>query len=211
MTRAHTFRPSWRGRLVLPISLALAGVSLFTGEARAAGAGCFAPGKVGSARAPRASATARLPFKRLDSGLAQEPATIVGLWYVEYTATSTSPGPLPLPDVPFLFAQTYKTWHADGTEWENKIAPPETGYCFGVWKHAAGGSVKLHHVGVIPASDGSIVVIFILDEIDRVSPDGRTYTGTWEFKVHGPADFLGTGPVLQTIAGTVVAARFAVE
>jgi hypothetical protein len=104
-----------------------------------------------------------------------------------------------------------KTWHADGTEWEEKIQPAPAGFCFGVWKRAAQDTVKLHHFGAITGADGSVLAIFWIDEIDRVAPDGRTYSGTWDFKLYGPTDVFGTGPVLQEISGTTAATRITVE
>jgi hypothetical protein len=104
-----------------------------------------------------------------------------------------------------------KTWHADGTEWEEKIQPAPTGYCFGVWTHAAHDTIKLHHFGTITGPDGGTVAIFWQDEINRVAPDGTTYSGTWEFKLYGPTDVYGTGPVLQEIRGVAAARRITVQ
>jgi hypothetical protein len=145
-----------------------------------------------------------------------QPTTIVGLWHVVYTATYTTNGPLPVPLVPpadpFEFSETLKTWHRDGTEWEELIAPPPAGgFCFGVWKPTASGNVKLHHIGVIFAPDGSIATIFYMDELDRVAPDGKTYSGTFDMKFYGPTDVFGAGPVLQEIKGATAATRIIVE
>ena len=158
------------------------------------------------------SASPSPSFGQDESSDPGQPATIVGLWHVIYTANyvSPEPGPLPLPTnlSSFEFAETLKIWHADGTEWEQKIGPPPAGgFCFGVWKHAADGSAKLRHIGVIFADDGSIYAIFYDDEINRVSSDGKTYYGTFDFKIYDKTDVLGTGPVLQEIKGTTAATR----
>lgn len=212
MTRAHRIRLSWPGRLVVPIGLAVAGLSLVASEARA---GCFVPGKGGFAPTPLLSAPARVPLKQQGGEQAQQPATVVGLWYVEYTATYSTSGPLPIPVVPpgsFPFNQSFKTWHSDGTEWENAFLPPAGGnICMGVWQHTANGSVKLHHTGVMWGPDGTMAAIFTEDEIVRVAADGMTYSGSWDFKIHAPTDVLGTGTVLQEISGTVAATRITVQ
>ncbi len=183
---------------------------LFATEARA---GCMNPGKTGSVPIAFLSTQANVPPNSQDGQDVPQPATIVGLWHVIYTATYTTSGPLPVPVAPpdFEFAETMKTWHADGTEWEEKIEPPPAGFCFGVWKHAAGGSEKLHHFGAVTAPDGSVVAVFYEDELNRVAPDGKSYSGTFDFKLYGPTDVLGTGPVLQEIRGTTAATRIAVD
>ena len=50
-------------------------------------------------------------------------ASIVGLWHLIYTAETESGAPI-FPPAPFQFAETFKTWHADGTEFEQRVFPP---------------------------------------------------------------------------------------
>ena len=52
--------------------------------------------------------------------------TIVGLWHLIYTAKSAPPPPA-FPPTPFQFLESLKTWHADGTEFENAFLPPAGG------------------------------------------------------------------------------------
>ena len=214
MIRGNIVRGSWSRRLGALIGLAAIGLLFSASQAIAAG--CVVPGKAVSAPTGFVTARATLPsIQQGDNG--GQPATIVGLWHVIYTATYSTAGPIPVPVIPpgppdsFQFAETMKTWHADGTEWEEKIQPAPTGFCFGVWKHADHDTVKLHHFGAITAPDGSVVAIFYMDEVNRVAPDGTTYSGTWDFKLYAPADVLGTGPVLQEIAGTTAATRITVQ
>ena len=211
MSRAHKFRLSWPGRLALPVGLAVAGLSFAVGDASA---GCFVPGNGNPAARFLLGTPVHAALARQAGEPSREPATIVGLWYVEYTATYATTGPLPVPVVPpgsFPFNQSFKTWHADGTEWENAFLPPTGGnVCMGVWKHTANGSVTLHHTGVMWGPEGTIAGIFTQEETVRVAPDGTTYDGSWDFKIHAPADVLGTGAVLQEISGTVAATRITV-
>jgi hypothetical protein len=118
--------------------------------------------------------------------------SIVGLWHVVYTQSDGSP-----------FNQTFKMWHSDGIEFENAILPPGGGdICYGVWKQTGSRSVKLHHIGVMWAPDGTIAGTFTVDETNTVSEDGKSYTGKFtfsQFKPNGDA-----GPV---ITGTTAAKR----
>jgi hypothetical protein len=121
-----------------------------------------------------------------------ELASIVGLWHVKYTAADNSP-----------FLESFKTWHADGTEFENAFLPPTVGnICFGVWKEDGRRTVKLHHVGLNFNPDGSISGSFTIDETDTVSRDGQTYEGTFDFK----ASDVNGHPQVE-IKGTMLATR----
>lgn len=73
------------------------------------------------------------------------------------------------------------------------------------------GNVKLHHIGLMFAPDGSVANVFTIDEIDRVSRDGKTYEGTFDMKIFDPTDVLGKGTVLQEIKGTTAATRITVD
>ena len=214
--KRQTASQVWRsGRLAVLIGLGVAGVLFAASEAKAAG--CVVPDKAGFAAAAVTSAHASVATHEAASQNSASPATIVGMWHVTYTATSATAGPIPVPVIPpgppdsFQFAETMKTWHADGTEWEEKIQPAPAGFCFSVWSHAAKDTVKLHHFGAITSSDGSVVAIFWQDEVNRVAPDGTTYSGTWDFRLYAPNDVFGEGPVLQEITGTTAATRITVQ
>ena len=215
MRPRNTVRLSWSGRLALLLGLAAIGLLGSVNEAIAAG--CVVPAKTASAPAAFPGARATLAPLPQSSGNGGDPGTIVGMWHVIYTATYSTAGPIPVPVIPpgppasFQFAETMKTWHADGTEWEEKIQPAPTGFCFGVWKRGTQDTVRLHHFGAITDAGGSVVAIFYMDEVNTVAPDGKTYSGTWDFKLYAPSDVLGTGPVLQEIAGTTAATRITVE
>ena len=167
--------------------LALAALGLFLTAANAR-AGCGEPNRAGAG--PRLSW-----LEHQNSG--NQPATIVGLWHVKYTAADGS-----------AFLESFKTWHEDGTEFENALLPPVGGnICFGVWKSVGHLSVRLHHVGVMfnPA-DGSIAATFTQDESNSVASDGKTYSGTFDFKV-----FDTGGNLLQEVKGTLAATRVTVD
>ncbi len=145
--------------------------------------------------------------------------TIVGLWHTIYTATYSTSGPLPVPVVPpgppssFQFLESLKTWHADGTEFEEAFLPPSGGnICVGVWKDTGENSVKLHHIGLMFDSDGKVSFIFTTDETNTVSSNGKTYEGHFTFKLW-PASYdqVGVGTPLQEISGTTAATRITVD
>src|SRR5580700_1636950 len=136
-------------------------------------------------------------------------AFVIGTW------PRRQKGPLPVPVIPpgppssFQFVETFKTWHSDGTEFENAFLPPAGGnICFGVWEDSDHGSVKLHHIGLMFAADGSLSFIFTDDEKNTVANNGKTYSGTFVFKLWPPVfSEVGTGKPLQEIKGTTAATR----
>lgn len=202
------FRNARLFALVALIALGL----LFTPRGASA-AGCAVPYAAG---APILSPLANPQLANAPN----QPFTIVGLWNVNYTATYDDnfplpPGPPATPPFPFL--ESYKTWHADGTEFENAFLPPSGGnVCFGVWKELAHGTVKLHHIGLMFNPDATSPVdavanVFTVDEIDTVAPNGKTYTGTFDFKIFDATDVFGTGTPIAEVKGTIAATRITVD
>jgi hypothetical protein len=205
MNRTEIFRVLWNGRFSALVALVVLGLLLTPTGVKA---GCGMP-------AYKAGAAPPIPFLGPHGDeKSDEPATIVGLWHVIYTATYASglPSP-PFPTTtPFQFVESYKTWHGDGTEFENAFLPPAGGnICFGVWKDLGDGRAKLHHVGLMFAPDGSLSNTFTVDEIDVVAPDGKTYCGSFEFKLFPPNDVFGAGTPLAVAKGTTAGTRIAVD
>ena len=164
---------------------------------------------------PFVSPRANQPSNHQDDEESGQPVTIVGLWHVVYTATYSTSGPLPVPIVPpgsFTVAQSFKTWHADGTEFDNVFMSPSGGnICYGVWKDLGRRTMKVHHVGLMFGPDGSLANIFTVDEIDTVAADGKTYAGTFDQRLYEPTDVFGTGKVVQEFKGTTAATRITVD
>lgn len=188
----------------------LLGLSLLI-SATGAKAGCALPIKAGGAPAiPFVS-----PAAAHGEGERDEHASIVGLWHALYTATSDDNFPPggPYPPTPFQFLESFKTWHGDGTEFENAFLPPAGGnICFGVWREVSEHRVKLHHIGLMFGADGSLSAIFTVDELVKVGRDGNNYTGTFEFQLWPPSyDAVGVGKPISVLKGTVAATRVVVE
>jgi hypothetical protein len=176
--------------------VALVALGLMFTPRNASAAGCAVPYVSG------APVLAPLANPRL-ADEPNQPFSIVGLWHLNYTGTYDDNFPPNQPATPpFPFLESYKTWHADGTEFENAFLPPAGGnICFGVWKDLGRGTVKLHHVGLMfdPVT-GAVANVFTVDEIDTVAPNGKTYKGTFDFKLFDATDVFGTGtPIAEVI------------
>ena len=198
-------RTRWSGRF--SVLAALVGLGLLF-AASGANAGCAVPYKAAAAPA--------IPFVNSHwEEQGNEKASIVGLWHVIYTGTTDDNFPPggPYPPTPFQFLESFKTWHADGTEFENAFLPPTGGnICFGVWKEVDDCTVKLHHIGLMFNPDGSILSIFTVDETDKVASDGKTYKGSFDFKLWPPSyDAVGKGLPISEVKGTTAATRISVN
>jgi hypothetical protein len=219
MNQTNICRALWGGRFTAVVALVAVGL-LFTAAGARAG-GCAPSYKAGAAPSipfvsPQEDAAAK---GQVGADWSSKPATIVGLWHVIYTATSSTSGPLPFPVIPpgppnsFQFVESLKTWHADGTEWENAFLPPAGGnFCYGVWEESGHGSVKLHHIGLMFAADGSLSFIFTDDEENAVANNGKSYSGSFVFRLWPPVfSEVGTGKPLQEVKGTTAATRITVD
>ena len=208
MNRMNILQALRRGQFSALV--ALVGVGLLFTAAGAKAGGCAVPYKAGTA--PGIPFVSPHPDRDRESN---EHATIVGLWHVIYTATydNNFPPGGPHPPTPFPFLESFKTWHGDGTEFENAFLPPSGGnICFGVWKDLDQGTVKLHHIGLMFNPDGTISSIFTVDETDTVASDGKTYTGMFDFKLWPPSyDAVGVGTPIAEVKGTTAATRVAVD
>lgn len=190
---------------------ALALVLAFVPGARAQ---CGFPAKIKPAAWNPTNAAAHFVLAAEKGGDDSYGRSIVGLWHLNYTGTYDENFPPGAPaTAPFPFLESFKTWHADGTEFENAFLPPSSGnICFGVWKDLGHGTVKLHHVGLMfdPAS-GGVSNVFTIDEIDTVAADGKTYKGTFDFKLFGPTDVYGQGSPISEVKGTTAGTRITVD
>jgi len=194
-------------------ALALAAALLLLFSASAARAGCAIPYRAAATPTPHPTA---IPFvsPHPDDDWREE-GSIVGLWHVLYTGHSDDNFPPggPFPTIPFTFNESFKTWHADGTEFENAFLPPAGGnICYGVWKDLGDHRVKLHHLGLIFAADGSMSSIFTDDETITVASDGKTYKGTFTFRLWPPSyEAVGVGTPISEVKGSVAATRITVD
>lgn len=181
----------WKKNRMTWMMVSTLGVASWLGATASAHAACGSFSSLGHASA------VRLPMMSAggeDWRDDREP--IVGLWHVVYTTGGQ------------VFNETLDQWHSDGTEFENAFLPPAVGdICFGVWKTAGWHTVKLHHIGWTFDGTGKTTAdgTFTLDEKNKVSDDGKTYTGTFTFKTFPNQ---GKGVV---VTGTILATRITVD
>lgn len=168
---------------------------MFGATSARAACGLMEPGSKGPIRLPMLAPAAG----DLDDFGPAARTSIVGLWHVVYTAGGAT------------FNETLDQWHSDGTEFENAWLPPDVGnICFGVWKEMRPGTVHLHHIGwtftpgsTPPTASGT----FTIDEINTVSRDGKSYSGSFIFRTYNiDGSFTGT-----EVSGTIAATRITVE
>ncbi len=166
---------------------ALAFLGLFilvsTATLPAKAAGCYAHGARDN--------SVKFPMPGNDGAIG--PNSIVGLWHVVYTVTGGAP-----------FGVSLKEWHSDGTEFENIDHPAVVGnICFGVWKQVDLRTVHLHHTGWTFDDNGNPTGSFTNDEIDTITPNGMSYTGTFIFKVFDTnGDYISGTETTGTIAAS---------
>src|ERR1700728_2253815 len=227
MNRMTIFQVLRSGRFSALFALVGLALLFIVSDAKAAGCGVLPYKTVAAASAPFVSPHGDDRQEGEDSNGF---ASIVGLWHLVYTATDSTSGPLPVPVIPpgpptsFQFLESFKTWHADGTEFENAFLPPAGGnICFGVWKDLGYGKVKLHHIGLMFGGPGSVppedvTNIFTVDETDTVAPNGKTYSGFFDFKLYLPSDcangaggYVCTGKPIAEVTGTTYGVRITVD
>jgi hypothetical protein len=200
------------------VLLAFVSMSFAAGSANA---GCAVPlaGKLPAAASstPTSPTAAKPPFvqpQATDDWDGFDPHPIVGLWHLNYTAESVTGATGIFPPAPpaFPFLESYKTWHRDGTEFEQAFLPPAGGnICFGVWKAVGERTVKLHHIGLMFDDTGAVKAVFTSDEINVVAPNGNTYSGTFTFKLFPPTDVYATGNAIVTVKGNTAGTRITVD
>jgi hypothetical protein len=117
--------------------------------------------------------------------------SIVGLWH----AVLTSPDGFGY--------QSFVSWHADGLEFETADIPPLVGaVCVGVWKQK-GRNVHNNHFGWTWDASGVVPTgSFNLRETLRLSANGNSYTGDFDFQT-----FDINGVLSGEHKGTVTATR----
>ncbi len=107
-----------RGSGRFSVLAALLGLGLLF-AASSANAGCAVPNNLATPHAiPFVSPQGDAAGNHQEGDEGNRHADIVGLWHLTYTANSASPAGA-FPPTPFQFLESFKTWHADGTEFEN--------------------------------------------------------------------------------------------
>jgi len=129
------------------------------------------------------------------SGQSSQGSSIVGLWYVEFTADDT------------VIQSAYQLWNAGGTEVHNPNVDPRAGnVCLGVWKRVGGGTYELTHRVWNYDTNGNFLGTIHLSETTTLGNGGSTHSGTFTLDFYDPS-----GNFLTEVAGTVTGTRIAVD
>jgi hypothetical protein len=142
-------------------------------------------------------AAAKIPASMLARNNKNAPSAtgIVGLWHVVHNDSDGN-----------LVFESFEQWHSDGTEFEFANGAPSTGdICMGTWQKN-GKSAQLWHTGWTFNPDGSSSGTLVLSGSDKVSKDGNSFKGPFDFKL-----FDVNGNQYFEVSGTTVAERLSVQ
>lgn len=118
-------------------------------------------------------------------------SSIVGLWYVEFTANGT------------VIQTAYQVWNAGGTEVHNPNVDPRGGnVCLGVWKSLGHGKYRLTHRVWNYDTNGNFLGTVHLAETVTLGNAGSTHSGTVVLDFYDPS-----GKFLMEVDGTVAGTR----
>jgi len=192
-TRIHTRS----FRITLTLALAVLGLT----AAQDAYAACFTSPLKTPVVQPRAQALRNIGQTTAFAQGSESSAAghqIVGMWASEFR---TAAG---------LWDQGLELFHADGTEVaiDNAVPPSLGNVCIGVWKSAGPRTIRLRHMTFNWNTDGTVAGTFLLLVTATVSPDGRTYDGTF---VSDSYDVQGTVIPALHAEGTVRGTRITVD
>ena len=153
--------------------------------------------------------------------------SIVGMWHVHLVSQTVSGATgVPLPPLGVEIDAGFQQWHSDGTEMLNSGRPAaNTNFCMGVWEQVGPRTYKLNHFALSytqgpPANPGegptnTFVGPTSITETVTVSPDGKTFTGTFtisDYKETDPPNSAAPTIVWQdTIKGLISATRVTVN
>jgi hypothetical protein len=151
----------------------------------AANAGC------GDPRGAKSMVFPQMPFLAQHNSGGPVNNSIVGLWHVTFVSGGQ------------VYYEAFKTWHSDGTEWENaNLTPIQGNICVGAWETTKQGVVQLYHVGWLFDAYGNLNGTYVSTETNVVARDGKTYQGTFDDKFYDL-----NGNLVGDVSGTQTATR----
>ena len=130
---------------------------------------------------------------------------IVGFWHQQLISDGTS-GPSKGTVVDDDLAQ----WHSDNTEIQNtKLRTPISGnFCLGVWEQTGPDTFRLNHFPQTFDPTGTVYVgTAQLQEEITVSPDRKTYSGTFTLDQYDPTGTTVLAHLQGKVKGTRITAR----
>ena len=97
----------------------------------------------------------------------------------------------------------FDAWHSDGTEILNDYTNPiEGNVCLGVWQQTGIRTYKLKHPSWSFDSNGNLQGTVIIGEKITVSPDGKSYSGSYTYSIYDTS-----GNFLEQFTGQIKATR----
>lgn len=135
--------------------------------------------------------------------------SIVGMWHVVFTATTSNPaGTIPPSGV---IDNALAVWHADHTEIMNSVRPPQDGnFCLGVWEQTGRNKYYLNHIpwfaNAYPTDPPTVIGPAVgpthITETITLSADGCHFSGTFTLDAYNTS-----GMVVQSYTGTIAGVR----
>lgn len=209
-----------------------AGVVAMALLSAAAGAQCLSGSwRGGSSNGPKMNTHQAVTGARLISAAYREDdddqgdgrASIVGMWHVHLVAQSVVNLPPQLAGLEIDAG--YQQWHSDKTELLNSGGRgPATGsFCMGVWEQTGRRTFQLNHFAIAwaqgPAPDANSAPTNTrtgpssIVETVTVSPDGKTFTGTFTITDYTETDSPSGSTISfsDSITGTISATRIDVN
>lgn len=140
---------------------------------------------------PMGVRAAQVKFPPLKPATRPSGASIVGFWQVSLIVGGN------------VVLHTMKSWHSDGTEYDNADLPPTAGnVCQGVWRNTGRRSVHNVHLGWTFDASANPNGSFVEIEDDKVAKDGNSYGGPFDQKFYD-----SDGNLVNEISGTISATR----
>jgi hypothetical protein len=169
----------------------------------------------------------RAAYRADDDDHGEGQKSIVGMWHVHLVSGSVSGATgVPVPPPGVEIDAGFQQWHSDGTEMLNSGRPAaNSNFCMGVWEQVGPRTYRLNHFAISytqgPApnaesgpSNSLVGPTSIVEEV-TVSPDGKTFTGTFtitDYKETDPPNSSAPKITWQdTISGHVTGTRIDVN
>ncbi|HEX3943512.1 MAG TPA: hypothetical protein VHW69_05435 [Rhizomicrobium sp.] len=144
---------------------------------------------------PQTAQAAQIKLPPLKPATRPSGDSIVGFWQVSLIVDGQ------------VVLHTMKTWHEDGTEYDNADLPPTGGnVCGGAWVNTGHRKVHNVHYGWTFDANSNPSGMFIETEDDKVARDGNSYTGPFDQKFYDV-----NGQLVNELSGTVSATRVSAE
>jgi hypothetical protein len=114
----------------------------------------------------------------------EDEASIVGMWHVVFTATTSNGSTIP----GTVIDNALVVWHSDHTEIMNSVRPPQDGnFCMGVWEETGRNKYFLNHyawfANQFPNDTDNGIGMPVgptrITETITLGPDGNHFSGTF--------------------------------